>query len=179
MLVEAIGMTIAADGIDKRPTHTSLLADVIFNKRARSPSVDAEVIIASIEGTDIVTDRVGGARIPAFAGDNITDIGPGHGEIARIGSGARKRNARRAAADITLPEEAVVRARAGLRRYCYTTRHESGEDYFLNSCAHFTLCFMLFWLLLQKVPGALTPDGEEIPEQNVENKCLSYPCYRD
>ena len=129
MLVEVVGMPVTADGVDHRSTRNrAFLADVIFNERTGRPPVDAEIIIAAVQGADVVADRVRGAGVPAFAGNHIADVAPGDGEIAGVCARAWKGDARGSATDVTLPEEAVVRARAGVCRHGCAARDERGED---------------------------------------------------
>src|SRR5207244_2944500 len=56
MFVEVVVVSVAADGIDERPTHIAFFADVIFNQRARRPTIDAEVIVGAADESDVVAD---------------------------------------------------------------------------------------------------------------------------
>jgi len=126
MLVEVVVVAVAADGIHKRSTYTSLFADIIFDERAGRPTIDAEVIIAAAQRTDVIADRVRRSWIPTFARDYIAYIRPGDGEIAGVSSRAGERDVCRAATDVTLPEKTVIRPRAGIDSHCCETRDQRG-----------------------------------------------------
>jgi len=56
MFVEVVGMSVTADGVDKGSADAAFFADVVFNERAGGPPVDAEIIVGTVQGADVVTD---------------------------------------------------------------------------------------------------------------------------
>ncbi len=115
-------MSVTADGVYIRSTHRAHLSDVIFYKRACSPPINTEILILSSKGAAVVADSMVVSRIPAFAGNDIPDIGPTNSEITSVRSRTGKGNASIAAADITLPEVAMISSCAGCRLYVSLNR---------------------------------------------------------
>jgi hypothetical protein len=62
LLIDAVGVPVAADGAARRSARRrALLGDVILNERICRPSVDAEEFIGTADGAAIVADGSGTA----------------------------------------------------------------------------------------------------------------------